>query len=276
MSSLIIKEKLNRKVKLKPIKMNTNAEIPGGQPPFDRYNFALLVVGVPNSGKSTFVFSQLTQPPRNGEPAGIFYKKFHKVFIFSPSVHTIDKKIHIPDDQIFPEFDIEKLQEILDAQDEDRKEVEKANAEIEEWNKENPKKKKDKEEVQQILIIFDDMIASIEKDKSRTFTKMLLNRRHIGVSCIVMTQVYNRCPAKLRKGFSDIILFKTKNRKELDTIRDELTQFNPKEWEQLVKATLVEPHDFLLFKMNSNTMYRNLNELIIETNSDDELSIEEV
>jgi hypothetical protein len=276
MSSLTIKEKLNRKVKLKPIKMNTNAEIPGGQPPFDRYNFALLVVGVPNSGKSTFVFSQLTQPPRNGDPAGIFYKKFHKVFIFSPSVHTIDKKIHVPEDQIFTDFDIEKLQEIIDGQDADRKEVEQANAEIEEFNKENPKKKKDKEEVQQILIIFDDLVSSIEKDKSRTFTKMLLNRRHIGVSVIVMTQVYNRVPAKLRKGFSDIILFKTKNRKELETIRDELTQFNPKEYEQLIKATLVSPHDFLLFKMNSNTMYRNLNELIIETGSDDELSIEEI
>jgi len=268
MSSLTIKEKINRRVKLKPIRMNTNAPIPNGQPPFDRYNFALLVVGVPNSGKSTFVFSQLTQPPRNGDPAGVFYKKFHKVFIFSPSVHTIDKKIHVPDDQIFNEFNIEALQEILEAQDADRKEVEDANREIEEWNKENPKKKKELEEIQQILIIFDDMMAEIAGDKSKTFLRMIMNRRHIGVSVIVMTQVFNRIPAKFRKGFSDVILFKTKNRKELETVREELTSFNPKEYNHLIETCLQDPHDFLCFKTNSNGIYRNLNELIIEDDSE--------
>lgn len=276
MSSLTIKEKINKKVKLKPIKMNTNSPIPNGQPPFDRYNFALLVVGVPNSGKSTFVFSQLTQPPRNGDPAGIFYKKFHRIFIFSPSIHTIDKKIHVPEDQIFREFDIEKLQEILEAQDQDRIDVDEANREIDEWNKENPKKKKDKEEIQQILIIFDDLMSDIATDKSKTFLRMIMNRRHMGVSVICMTQVFNRIPAKFRKGFSDVILFKTKNRKELETVREELTSFNPKEYDQLIETTLKIPHDFLLFKTNSNEIYRNLNELIIQDGSDDELSIEEI
>jgi GTPase SAR1 family protein len=269
MADIIIKEKLNKRVKLKPIRMNTNAPIPNGQPPFDRYNFALLVCGVPNSGKSTFVFSQLTQKPHNGEPAGIFYKKFHKVFIFSPSVHTIDKKIHVPDDQIWNEFNIEALQGILDAQDEDRKEVEQANAEIDAYNAEHPKKPKEHETIQQILIIFDDLMTDIATDKSKTFMRMIMNRRHIGVSVIVMTQVYNRIPAKLRKGFSDVILFKTKNRKELDTIREELTSYNPKEYDTLIEATLQIPHDFLCFKTNSNEIYRNLNELIIEEKGSD-------
>jgi GTPase SAR1 family protein len=274
--SLIIKEKLNKKVKLKAIRMNTNAPIPNGQPPFDRYNFALLVVGVPNSGKSTFVFSQLTQSPKNGEPAGIFYKKFHKVFIFSPSVHTIDKKIHVPEEQMFREFDLEALQAILDGQDEDRKDVEEHNKEVDEYNKENPKKKpKEHESVQQVLIIFDDLMSDIATDKSKTFLRMLMNRRHIGVSVIVMTQVFNRIPAKLRKGFSDVILFKTKNRKELETVREELTSYNPKEYEQLIEATLQVPHDFLLFKTSSNDMYRNLNELIIDERSDTEIELED-
>ena len=91
-----------------------------------------------------------------------------------------------------------------------------------------------------------------------------MNRRHIGVSVIVMTQVFNRIPAKLRKGFSDVILFKTKNRKELESVREELTSYNPKEYDMLIETTLQSPHDFLCFKTNSNEIYRNLNELIIE------------
>jgi hypothetical protein len=154
--------------------------------------------------------------------------------------------------------------------------VEQANAEIEEWNKENPKKKQELEEIQQILIIFDDLMSEISTDKSKTFLRMIMNRRHIGVSVICMTQVFNRIPAKFRKGFSDVILFKTKNRKELETVREELTSFNPKEYDKIIDTCLQNPHDFLLFKTNSNDMYRNMNLLIIEDGSDDELSIEEV
>lgn len=263
--SLIIKEKRNRNAVVKAMKMNRNPPIPNGVPPFDRYGFALLVCGIPNSGKSSFVFDQLTRPKAGDTPSGLFYRKFHKVYIFSPSTHTIGRKLNVPEDQIITEFDTERIEKIIEDQEADRKEVEEMNREIDEENKELPKsRQKDHEVIQQALLIFDDMMSDIAKDKSKVFMRMLMNRAHLGLTVICMTQVFNRIPSRLRKGFSDVILFKTKNRKELDSIGEELTAFNPKEYKQFIADTLIDQHDFLLFKTYSDEIYRNLNPLIIK------------
>lgn len=266
---LRIQERINKRIAIKPVKMNTNPLIPNGQPPFERYNFALLICGQPNSGKSSFFYDQLTRPKHTDTPSGLFYKKFHKVYIFSPSTHTLGRKLYVPEDQIYKEFDVEALEEIIQEQEQDFEEVRRANMEIEEYNK-NHKDKEELQTPQQVLIVFDDMMADIAKDKSRTFMRMLMNRRHLGISVVCMTQVFNRIPAKLRKGFSDVMLFKTKNRKELEAIREELTSFNPKEYEELIDATLQNQHDFILMKTYSNDMFRNLNPLSISSYSDDE------
>lgn len=268
--SIKITEQINKEIKLKSVKMNTNANILNGQKPFDKYNFALLVCGAPNSGKTSFVIDQLTRRKHLDIPEGIFYKKFHKVFIFSPSLNTIEKDLGVPSDQIYQEFDTNIIQNIINEQQEDFKEIDKLNKEIDKENKVTRGKKKEHHENQQILVIFDDMMSEIAKDKSKSFMKMVMNRRHIAVSVICISQIFNRIPSKIRKGFSDIIIFTTKNRKELDSIKDEITSFNPNEFKQLIESTLVEPHDFLLFKTNSNDIYRNLNKLTIEEYSDSE------
>lgn len=243
--------------------MNTNPPIPNGQPPFERYNFALLICGQPNSGKSSFFYDQLTRPKHLETPSGLFYKKFHKVYIFSPSTHTLGRKLFVPEDQIYKDFDVEALGAIIEDQERDYEEVRQANIEIEAYNKEHKGKKEELQTPQQVLIVFDDMMADIAKDKSKTFMRMLMNRRHLGISVVCMTQVFNRIPARLRKGFSDVMLFKTKNRKELEAIREELTSFNPKEYEELIDATLQNQHDFILLKTYSNDMFRNLNPLVV-------------
>jgi GTPase SAR1 family protein len=261
--------------------MNTNAKIMNGQKPFDKYNFALLVCGAPASGKTSFVIDQLTRRKHLDTPEGIFYKKFHKVYIFSPSLNTIQKDLGVPQEQIYPEFDTGIIENIIKEQQEDYKEIDKLNKEIDAFNAElalealdskNPTKenkvtkgkKKEHEQHQQILVMFDDMMTEISKDKSKAFMKLIMNRRHIGASIICISQIFNRIPSKIRKGFSDIIIFNTKNRKELECIKDEITSFNPSGFKQLITSTLVEPHDFLLFKTNSNDIYRNLNKLTIE------------
>jgi hypothetical protein len=266
---LRIQERVNKKIAIKPVKMNTNPPIPNGQPPFDRYNFALLICGQPNSGKSSFFFDQLTRPKSGDTPSGMFYKKFHKVHIFSPSTHTLGRKLYVPEDQIYKEFDPEVIGTIIEEQQADFEEVRQANEEIKEYNKTH-KDKEELQEIQQVLIVFDDMMADIAKDKSRQFMRMIMNRRHLGITVVCMTQVFNRIPAKLRKGFSDVMLFKTKNRKELDSIREELTAFNPKEFDELVEATLQNQHDFVLFKTYSDEIYRNLNPLMITEYDTDE------
>lgn len=263
--SLKITEEKNKNITLKPVSMNTNAKILNGQKPFEKYNFALLVCGAPASGKTSFVIDQLTRRKHLDTPEGIFHKKFHKVFIFSPSLNTIEKDLGVPKEQIYSDFDISILENIIKEQKEDYNETEKSNKEIDEENAVSKGKKKEHEQHQQILIILDDLMSELQrKENLFIFSKMVMNRRHIGVSIICISQVFNRISSKIRKGFSDIIIFNTKNRKELDCIKDEITSYNPNEFKQLIESTLVEPHDFLLFKTNSNDIYRNLNKLNIE------------
>jgi GTPase SAR1 family protein len=234
--SIQITEKPNKKIKLSGVKMNTNHPIPNNEgTPFPNYGFCLGVCGVPNSGKTSLIISQMTNS------GGLFYKKFHRIYIFSPSLHSIEKEIHLPDEQIFDTFSIEALESIIEAQ------KEAINSE---------------EGMDEVLIIFDDMIADIMKTNSKDIIKMVLNRRHLHLSLIFTTQVFNKIPLFLRKNFSDIILFRTTNTRELETVRDELTQLNRQEYVQLIKFAFEKQHDFLMFS-NTGKIYRNLNELQI-------------
>lgn len=233
-----IKEIVNKKIKLKPIKMNTNAKIPDGVAPFDRYNFAMMVVGRPGSGKTTMIINQLT------DKGGMFYKKYNKIFIFSPSLNTIQKQIHLPPEQIINEFDIKKLYEIIEKQKE----------EIEEDSD---------EELTQVLLIFDDMLADLSKDTSKELMKIIYNRRHLGLSIIMTTQVLNKIKASMRKAFSDIVFFNTSNNQEHECFREECTNFTKDEYRTFREMAFVEPHDFIMCRLSNGKLFRNFNELII-------------
>jgi hypothetical protein len=236
-----IKEIINDKIHLRKMKMNTNHPIPNNEnTPFPNYGFSLLVSGRPMSGKTTMVMSQLTNRD------GLFYKKFHKVFIFSPSLATIEKKIEIPEDQIFKEYDIEALQSIIDHQ---------------EANRDDPS---------EVLVVLDDMIADIERDNSKTFTRMILNRRHLNLSIICTTQSYARVKLKLRKAFSDFILFNTINNKEISFFFQELTPFSKDETKILTKHLLQDPHDFIMINAYTAQIFRNFNRVMIQVLSDDD------
>lgn len=231
--SISIEEIKNDKIKIKAIKMATNSPIPGNEGRvFERYGFSLLVVGPPGSGKSSLVFSQLTNP------GGLFYRKFNKVYIFSPSLHTIEKDINIPDDQKIDSFDLERLQEIIDNQ------------------------KQSVEEPAEVLLIFDDLMAEITKDSSKTFLKMIMNRRHLHLSVICMSQVFNKIKSHIRKGFSDVIILKTNNKKEIETVRDELSDLTKDEFKQLIHFCFDSNHSFVMFR-NTGEIFHNFNLLKI-------------
>ena len=63
---------------------------------------------------------------------------FHKVYIFSNSLHTIKKKIKLPDEQLIHGFSAESLEQVLEAEAQEENELEEG------------------EEPNRILFIFDD------------------------------------------------------------------------------------------------------------------------
>ena len=80
-----IQEIKNNKLKLQEIKMANDCKIKGVESPLpNNYNFFLLVVGAPGSGKSMLWINLISRKEKN-----TYYKKYDKIFIFSNSFKTI-------------------------------------------------------------------------------------------------------------------------------------------------------------------------------------------
>ena len=125
----------------------------------------------------------------------------------------------------------------------------------------------------------DDVVNDIKKDihLERLMAKILMNRRHLcggggSLSVWITTQVYNKIPPPIRKNASQIILFNTKNKRELDCLFDEIAcNLTRKEWIQLSNYCFKNKHDFMYIDTNqdANSMYhRKFNKLKVSTEND--------
>tara|TARA_R100000773_G_C4217886_1_gene116353 strand:+ start:86 stop:838 length:753 start_codon:yes stop_codon:yes gene_type:complete len=206
-------------------------------------NFFMLISGKPGSGKTSLILNLLCKRGKN------YNRKFDKVFIFSPSLITMknDPFSEIPEEQKFQELNEEILENVLDdiADTGDK-----------------------------VLLIMDDVVNDITKNKflQRFMNKILMNRRHLAgfggsVSVIMTTQVYNKIPAPIRKSASHIIIYHTKNKKELDNLFDELILIPKTEFYEILKYIFQRKHDFMYLDTNKDfdkMFHRNFNQLVFD------------
>ena len=89
-----IKEFKNSSYEIEAYKMKNDAIIKNNivQPLPNNYGFAMLIVGQPNSGKTTLMLNML----KKSKKKNTYYRQFDKCYIFSNSLHTISQKINIP------------------------------------------------------------------------------------------------------------------------------------------------------------------------------------
>ena len=227
---MIINETKNSSYKIDPIKMSNDKLIKGVSPPLPQaYNFALFLVGPPGSGKSTLFLNLINKKTKN-----TFYKKFHRVYIFSNSLHTITQKIKLPENRLFNGID--DLEAVVD----DIKGAE-----------------------DRTLIILDDVISDIKDDKF--FKHLLYNRRHIGggVSLMIISQVYNRLPLSLRKACSHLVFFNNSNKKELKSIFEDFIRCKEDVYESICDYIFDDKHNFLFLDVDNKIFYKNFNLLTV-------------
>jgi len=208
--------------------------------------FGMLICGKPGSGKTSLILSLCCKQGR------AFNRKFDKVYIFSPSLITMENDPFetIPSGQKFECASLENIQGVLATM---------------------------KDSGEKSLLILDDCISEI-RGKGRgeiegLLEKIFFNRRHLcgaGGSCsiIATSQTYNKISPKLRKTASQIVFYKNLHKRELDSIYDEMILIPKKEFYDVCQFIYKKKHDFMYIDTTQQPhkmIHRNFNPLIISS-----------
>ena len=218
----------NKNIKIDEVKMNCDAKIKNLEPPLQSYGFFYSIIGPPASGKTNLLLNMITTKGK------MYYKKFDRIEFWSPSRNTIAKKIKLPDERFHDQLDFDELEEIIKTLTPDKNN----------------------------LFIFDDCISSIKKNCD-IFLKLIYNRRHLHISIILVSQVYNKIPAEIRKCASSIYFFKNHNKKEMDTIWEDFISISRDDFKFICNTVFKHAHDFLLIDTITDKYYSNFDEIQI-------------
>ena len=157
-------------------------------------NHFLLIVGKPGSSKTTLLLNLICKRGK------MYNKKFDRIYLFSPSLGTIDD---CPFEELPQEQKYEELSEVI---------LEGVLDEI-------------RDSGEKVLFIMDDVVNDMKKEArlEKLLCKVLMNRRHQcgsggSLSVWITTQVYNKVPAPVRKCASQLVMYETRNRMELDSL----------------------------------------------------------
>lgn len=164
--------------------------------------FSLLSAGARGSGKSVITLWLIKN----------LKSYYDEIIIFSPTIE-LDYKYK----QVFEDigFDFEFGRNIF--RDYDEAILTKILNKIKQANKNKPFRDKVR-----VLMVFDDIICSLPKQKRKSkFNKLLLNNRHYNISIIINSQSLKLFDSNFRKNCSQIILFRTDNQLELKNYYEE-------------------------------------------------------
>lgn len=234
-----LKIQKNEKLQIKKVRMNRDNRPPKLNPAL-QWNFCSMIVGGPGSGKTNLWMNLLCNKSKHG-----YYRKFHKIYLFSPSLHTIEKRIDLPEDQMISQFTMEALQKAIDSIADD----------------------------ENALFVLDDVASHLKPNMSEML-KLVWNRRHTGAgsSVMIITQKYNAIPLQLRSACSSVFMF-NKAKKELVDLYDEFSGLEKSTFVEISRVALSKKHQFLYMKLDEDEMnkyYRNFDKMKIEFSDDTE------
>jgi hypothetical protein len=195
-----------------------------------------LLIGKPRSGKSSLLYSLFSSKHA-------LKKLYHKVYTFIPaSSRTSFKKdifSELPDNQQYFELSYENLESVFE--------------EIKSLPKEENK-----------CIIFDDMSAYLKQSELQTlFKEICFNRRHHSISVYFLCQTFFSIPKELRRIFTNLFIFKVP-KNVMETIFSELLEQKENIILPIMKMVYDEPFNFLFVNLDSQKMFKNWDEIVIE------------
>lgn len=202
-------------------------------------SFNAIFVAPTACGKSTTILNLLMNDN--------FYKGvFDKVYYFSPSVNLDLTLKAIEEDEDIIKFsedeELSNADEILKAIVESQKE-----------------KKEEGEKVEDILIVFDDMINYLSNNSfiGSLFTKS----RHFNITVWLTSQNYRSIPVKCRNNSQMILIYKLYNGQEVDKLEEEIGCNYP-DFRKYYEEATKEKYHFLYLNLRDMKMYKNFTELL--------------
>jgi len=195
-------------------------------------SFNMVLVGRPNSGKSSFIVNLMSRGRYNNERRG-FKKMFHNIVVCSPSIASFKKNVfkNLDESKMFEDFNMEFIEFVKEL------------TEIE------------SEKGFSTLIICDDVGTQLRKNAAveKAFTQLIFNRRHRLLSCITTVQSYKNLPVSVRTSASHLVLWRPTNTKELISIWEEvLGSIERKDLNAFVEWVFDKKHNFLFVDMSLN------------------------
>ena len=100
-----------------------------------------------------------------------------------------------------------------------------------------------------ILLVFDDMIADIIKNKklNSIVTELFIRGRKLNISIVFITQSYFKVPKDVRLNTSHFFIAKIPNKRELQQIAiNHSSDINTKDFANIYRKCTAEPYSFFV------------------------------
>jgi GTPase SAR1 family protein len=195
-------------------------------------------VGPPRSGKTSLSTALLTQTS-----PGLYYQIFDHVHLFVPltSFQSMTNSPFAQHDKVHHELTPQDLTSLV--------------TELEASSKAGTN----------TLVIVDDFMSSLKNsDPRKELERMVCNRRHLRLTLWVITQTYRSIPLSTRKLLSHVLMFRSSNLRELESLRDELVPRDRAEFSALYNHVFApggDPHAFMYLDIGDGRIYNRFNEM---------------
>lgn len=223
-----IKEKMDINVP------NINLNIP------HRNGFIYAMAGSGGSGKSSLLLSMM-------KSTKFYRKKFDNIYLFTPlsSFLSVEKHPFQDHEKVYHSLNTDTLKTIY-----------------EELNDLKEHSINDGNPIENSLIIIDDFANDL-KDNNLIImlNKMVIKARHLSCCFLFTLQSYYLLDLRIRKQLTNASIFRTKNKKEWESIASELLNIEKKFQPQVFDYLFDKPYDHLDIDLSNNKFYKNFNEL---------------
>ena len=201
-----------------------------------------ILLGPSGSGKTVLLVSMILD---------IYRDCFARIYIWSPSVFVdhswepvkkyIEKELKINTEKekvYFDEYNHSDLENVMDTQ----------------YKLIDHMKKQEYKKLYNILIVIDDFADNPSFTRHSKLLHSLYTRgRHLMISTITSTQVFNALSPIIRKNITQLYVYKLRNYKDLESIIEELSALAPKKiLLQMYNEAAKDPYSFLFINLSSH------------------------